>query len=735
MKRMLINATQPEELRVAIVDGQTLYDLDIEVPSREQKKGNIYKGRISRVEPSLEAAFVDFGQDRHGFLPLKEIARSYFSANAQKGEGRLHIQEAVSEGQEVIIQVEKEERGTKGAALTTFVALSGRYMVLMPNNPRAGGISRRIEGDDRNELREAMSKLTIPDGMGVIVRTAAVGRDSEELQWDLDYLLKVWDAITGAADKRKATFLIYQESNLIIRALRDYYRDDIGEILIDDENVYRDAQEFIEQVMPNNLRKLKIYRDTVPLFSRYQIESQAETAFSRQIRLPSGGQLVIDHTEALVSIDINSARSTKGSDIEETALNTNLEASDEIARQLRLRDLGGLVVIDFIDMMANKHQREVEERLRHALKMDRARVQVGRISRFGLLEMSRQRVSPSLGESSLEICPRCQGHGHIRSVESLALAVLRVAEEEAMKEYTGKVVVQLPPPVANFLLNEKRASIVAIEQRHEVPVVVVAVEGMHTPSYHVQRLRSTDLPEEETPSYEYVPEPETEEEEAEAVSGARPAPEKPAVATISPSTPAPARQHKPGGEGPGLIGWLKKVLVGEPAPEKAPEKAPSRRPTHPSSTSGSSQRSSKPRSQPRSGGGGRGRRGGQQRGSGRQQKPAAKQDSGKAAAKQDSGKPSQEGAKQSGSSEDGKPKSQRTRRGRRGGRRRRRPSSGHSQRNQKSGTPQDGSGDKDAGNGKPGDAQAKGNAAAQRQEGPKPDQPAEQPKQGTGSTG
>jgi ribonuclease E len=421
MKRMLINATQPEELRVAIVDGQKLFNLDIETPDREQKKANIYKGRITRVEPSLEAAFIDYGAERHGFLPLKEIARSYFSDEAIKAGSRATIKEALREGQEIVVQIDKEERGTKGAALTTFISLAGRYLVLMPNNPRAGGVSRRIEGQDRSELREAMSNLTIPDGMGLIVRTAGMGKNKEELQWDLDYLLQLWGAVESSAQQRKAPFLIYQESNVIIRSIRDYLRADIGEIVIDHPDVHQEACEFIKLVVPQFLKKIRLYQDEVPLFTRYQIESQIESAFQREVRLPSGGAIVIDHTEALTSIDINSARATKGADIEETAFNTNLEAADEIARQLRLRDLGGLFVIDFIDMTPPRHQREVENRLKDALKEDRARVQIGRISRFGLLEMSRQRLRPSLGESTQITCPRCSGNGTIRSVGSLAL--------------------------------------------------------------------------------------------------------------------------------------------------------------------------------------------------------------------------------------------------------------------------------------------------------------------------
>ena len=421
MKRMLINATQPEELRVAVADGQILIDLDIEVPSKEQKKSNVYKGRITRIEPSLQACFVDFGSERHGFLPFKEICRDSYHPSAKKGDGRLVIRDAVKEGQEVIVQVEKEERGNKGAALTTYISLAGRYLVLMPTNPQAGGVSRRIIGEDRQDLREQLQQVTTPDNVGIIVRTAGVGREAEELQWDLDYLLQLWSAIEKAAVEKKAPFLIYQESNLFIRALRDHLRNDIGEILIDNDKVFADAQEFVQQVMPHNVRKLKHYTDDVPLFNRYQIESQIESAFARTVHLPSGGSVVIDHTEALLSIDINSARATKGTDIEDTAYKTNIEAADEIARQLRLRDLGGLIVIDFIDMMDRKHQRDVEERLRHALQIDKARVQTGRISRFGLLEMSRQRLRPSLGESSQETCPRCDGHGTIRSTESLAL--------------------------------------------------------------------------------------------------------------------------------------------------------------------------------------------------------------------------------------------------------------------------------------------------------------------------
>ncbi|WP_051079898.1 Rne/Rng family ribonuclease [Thioalkalivibrio thiocyanodenitrificans] len=548
MKRILINATQPEELRVAMVDGQKLYDLDIEVPSREQKKANVYKAVVTRVEPSLEAAFVNYGAERHGFLPLKEIARSCLPSGGN-GEGdesqQGSIKDLVKEGMELIVQVEKEERGNKGAALTTFVSLAGRYLVLMPNNPRAGGVSRRIEGEDRSEIREALSQLEVPQGMGLIARTAGVGRGVEELQWDLEYLKTLWAAITEAAESRKAPFLVYQESNVIIRALRDHMRNDISEIIVDDPAVHRQAQEFMQQVMPNNLRKLKLYEEHVPLFNRYQVESQIEAAFQRQVSLPSGGAIVIDHTEALISIDVNSARATKGSDIEDTALNTNLEAADEIARQLRLRDLGGLIVIDFIDMGPARNQREVENRLRDALEVDRARVQVGRISRFGLLEMSRQRLRPSLGESSQIVCPRCSGHGHIRSVESLALSVLRLVEEEAMKDKTGRVLAQLPVDVSTFLLNEKRDAVNAIERRHGVMVTLVPTPDMVTPHFQVRRIRFDDVPEElrDKSSYQMLPEPDV----VEVISATTELPdlERPAVQTIRPPAPAPRAEETP----------------------------------------------------------------------------------------------------------------------------------------------------------------------------------------------
>ncbi|MCO1668551.1 ribonuclease E [Pseudomonas aeruginosa] len=563
MKRMLINATQPEELRVALVDGQRLFDLDIESGAREQKKANIYKGRITRVEPSLEAAFVDFGAERHGFLPLKEISREYFKKSP---EGRINIKEVLSEGQEVIVQVEKEERGNKGAALTTFISLAGRYLVLMPNNPRAGGISRRIEGEERNELREALNGLNAPADMGLIVRTAGLGRSTEELQWDLDYLLQLWSAIKEASGERGAPFLIYQESNVIIRAIRDYLRQDIGEVLIDSIDAQEEALNFIRQVMPQYASKVKLYQDSVPLFNRFQIESQIETAFQREVKLPSGGSIVIDPTEALVSIDINSARATKGGDIEETALQTNLEAVEEIARQLRLRDIGGLIVIDFIDMTPAKNQRAVEERVREALEADRARVQVGRISRFGLLEMSRQRLRPSLGETSGIVCPRCNGQGIIRDVESLSLAILRLIEEEALKDRTAEVRARVPFQVAAFLLNEKRNAITKIELRTRARIFILPDDHLETPHFEVQRLRddSPELVAGQT-SYEMAA---VEHEEAQPVSSTRTlVRQEAAVKTVAPQQPAPQHTEapvepaKPMPE-PSLFQGLVKSLVG-----------------------------------------------------------------------------------------------------------------------------------------------------------------------------
>ncbi|RFJ38107.1 ribonuclease E [Pseudomonas aeruginosa] len=563
MKRMLINATQPEELRVALVDGQRLFDLDIESGAREQKKANIYKGRITRVEPSLEAAFVDFGAERHGFLPLKEISREYFKKSP---EGRINIKEVLSEGQEVIVQVEKEERGNKGAALTTFISLAGRYLVLMPNNPRAGGISRRIEGEERNELREALNGLNAPADMGLIVRTAGLGRSTEELQWDLDYLLQLWSAIKEASGERGAPFLIYQESNVIIRAIRDYLRQDIGEVLIDSIDAQEEALNFIRQVMPQYASKVKLYQDSVPLFNRFQIESQIETAFQREVKLPSGGSIVIDPTEALVSIDINSARATKGGDIEETALQTNLEAAEEIARQLRLRDIGGLIVIDFIDMTPAKNQRAVEERVREALEADRARVQVGRISRFGLLEMSRQRLRPSLGETSGIVCPRCNGQGIIRDVESLSLAILRLIEEEALKDRTAEVRARVPFQVAAFLLNEKRNAITKIELRTRARIFILPDDHLETPHFEVQRLRddSPELVAGQT-SYEMAT---VEHEEAQPVSSTRTlVRQEAAVKTVAPQQPAPQHTEAPVEPAnpmpePSLFQGLVKSLVG-----------------------------------------------------------------------------------------------------------------------------------------------------------------------------
>lgn len=546
MKRMLINATQPEELRVAVADGQVLMDLDIETRSQEQKKANVYKARITRVEPSLEACFVDFGSERHGFLPLKEISPDSYHPSAKKIEGKISIRDAVKQGQQILVQVEKEERGNKGAALTTYISLAGRYLVLMPTNPKAGGVSRRISGEDRQELREQLQKVIAPDNVGIIVRTAGVGREAEELQWDLDYLLQLWNAIEKAAIERPASFLIYQESNLFIRALRDHLRDDIGEILIDNPEVFEDAKEFMQQVMPHYVRKLKLYQDDVPLFSRYQIESQIETAFARTVHLPSGGALVIDHTEALLSIDINSARATKGADIEDTAYKTNLEAADEIARQLRLRDLGGLIVIDFIDMMDRKHQRKVEERLRHAMQIDKARVQTGRISRFGLLEMSRQRLRPSLGESSEETCPRCDGHRTIRSIESLSLSILRLVEEESMKEFSGQVIVQAPTKVANFLLNEKRKNLADIESRQSVPIVILANEHMQRPKFEIHRLRKTEVTDD--PSYSHMSEPQTELVASAEIQAAAIVAQAPVVQQVTHARPAPTleKKSKPG---------------------------------------------------------------------------------------------------------------------------------------------------------------------------------------------
>jgi ribonuclease E len=611
MKRMLFNATQAEELRVAIVDGQKLIDLDIESASKEQRKGNVYKGAITRVEPSLEAAFVDYGTERHGFLPFKEIARAYFRPDAEPG--RARIQDAIAEGIEVIVQVEKDERGSKGAALTTFISLAGRYLVLMPNNPRGGGVSRRVEGEDRNELRETMEKLPVPQGMSIIARTAGIGRTLEELEWDLRYLRKLWEKILEAAEPQRddagkvinpAPFLIYQESSLVIRAIRDYYQPDIGELLVDTDAIFEQTVAFMGNVMPDNVQRVKRYRDDVPLFSRFQIEHQIESAYSRQVALPSGGAVVIDHTEALVAIDVNSARATKGSDIEETALRTNLEAADEIARQLRLRDLGGLIVIDFIDMESQRNQRDVENRLRDALRYDRARVQMGKISRFGLMELSRQRLRPSLEETAHQPCPRCSGIGFIRGIESTALHILRIIQEEAMKENTAAVHVQVPVDVSTYLLNEKRPDIHALEARVKVNIVLIPNVHLETPHYKIERLRHDDLNQEGVlpPSYNLVEAP-TEEptyvaaQEArgprqqavvQGVAPERPAPitpARPAVAPVRAATPAPTSTTP---ERPGvldkLFGWFRgtspaaETRVVRPAsPEAQVQERPGRR--------------------------------------------------------------------------------------------------------------------------------------------------------------
>ncbi len=574
MKRMLINASHTEEVRVAMVDGQRLYDLDIENRTREQKKSNIYKGKVTRVEPSLEAAFIDYGAERHGFLPLKEISREYFKKGASDG-GRVRVQDALKEGQEVVVQVEKEERSNKGAALTTFISLAGRYLVLMPNNPRAGGISRRIEGDERADLREAMRGLDIPDGMGAIVRTAGIGRATEELQWDFNYLLQLWNTITEESGKAKAPHFLFQESNVIVRAIRDYLRQDVGEVIVDGEEAYALAAAFITTVMPDFRSKVKFYQDEIPLFNRYQVENQIDTAFCREVSLPSGGSIVIDITEALVSIDINSARATKGGDIEETAFNTNKEAAEEIARQLRLRDVGGLIVIDFIDMLNSRHQKDVENKMRDALEVDRARVQVGRISRFGLLEMSRQRLRPSLEETMSRTCPRCKGQGTIRGTRSLALSILRLVEEEAQKEFSREIRAIVPVPVATFLLNEKRKEISDIESRNSIQVTVLPNTEMQTPHFEVVRIRNQD--EENTDfSYRLADELSKPEEEVVTEAAEPQALPKPAVKTVIPSTPAPVMAPAPVVEekSQGFVKRLWASMFGEteePVVEKKPK--------------------------------------------------------------------------------------------------------------------------------------------------------------------
>ena len=572
MKRMLINATQEEELRVAMVDGQKLIDLDIEVPSKAQKKANIYKGKITRVEPSLDAAFVNYGADRHGFLPLKDISREYFVKEPESG-SRINIRDVLKEGQEIVVQVEKEERGNKGAALTTFISLAGRFIVLMPNNPRAGGVSRRITGEDRDEIRDTLRELEIPDGMGIIIRTAGVDRSHEELSWDLNYLMGIWESIKAAVVSTPAPTLIFQDSNAIIRAIRDHLNSDIGEILIDSEATYNEASEFMEHAMPHNQHKLKLYADPSPLFTRYQIESQIESAFAHTVHLPSGGSIVIDPTEALVSIDINSARATKGSDIEATALATNLEAADEIARQFRLRDIGGLIVIDFIDMGPTRNQREVENRLRDAVRPDRARVQIGRISRFGLLEMSRQRLRPSLGESTHLVCPRCSGLGNIRSVESLALSILRLVGEEARKDQTANIIAQLPISVATYLLNEKRDWIGQIEKREGIQVILVANSDFETPNYSIRRVRrdQTSLAENTGASYNLISS-DNSNEEAPPTNAPAARVESPAVTPARPDTPPPPRKQADVVQRPGFFIRLWAALFGTgEQPQKKPK--------------------------------------------------------------------------------------------------------------------------------------------------------------------
>lgn len=579
MKRMLFNATQQEELRVAIVDGQKLIDIDIEAAGREQRKGNIYKGVITRIEPSLEACFVNYGEERHGFLPFKEVARSYFKEGIDVR--NASIKDALREGQEIIVQVEKEERGQKGAALTSFISLAGRYLVLMPNNPRGGGVSRRIEGEDRQELREAMSQLEVADGMSIIARTAGIGRDATELQWDLSYLMQLWKAIDEAAKGNSAPLLIYLESSLVIRAIRDYFQPDIGEILIDTDDIYEQAAAFMSVVMPDNLPRVKRYQDDVPLFSRFQIEHQIETAYSRTVPLPSGGAIVIDHTEALVSVDVNSARATRGSDIEETATRTNLEAADEIARQARLRDLGGLIVIDFIDMESSKAQKDVENRLRDALRHDRARVQMGKISKFGLMEMSRQRLRPALSEGSHVTCPRCNGTGHIRDTESSALQVLRIIQEEAMKENTAAIHTQVPVEVAAFLLNEKRAEVIKIETRFKVNVLMVPNKHLETPHYKLERLRHDDPRlDDQKASYvmaeEAARELETDTTVSKKDADIKVRPEA-AVKGITPTQPAPISQPRPARtetvkaeSSGGFFGFIKSLFGSSPAVEEKP---------------------------------------------------------------------------------------------------------------------------------------------------------------------
>ncbi|WP_304680122.1 Rne/Rng family ribonuclease [Neisseria blantyrii] len=600
MKRMLFNATQAEELRVAIVDGQNLLDLDIETLGKEQRKGNIYKGIITRIEPSLEACFVDYGTDRHGFLPFKEVSRSYFQD--YEG-GRARIQDVLKEGMEVIVQVEKDERGNKGAALTTFISLAGRYLVLMPNNPRGGGVSRRIEGEERQELKAAMAELDIPNGMSIIARTAGIGRSAEELEWDLNYLKQLWQAIEEAGEAHHDPYLLFMESSLLIRAIRDYFRPDIGEILVDNQEVYDQVAEFMSYVMPGNIGRLKLYEDHTPLFSRFQIEHQIESAFSRSVSLPSGGAIVIDHTEALVSIDVNSARATRGADIEDTAFKTNMEAAEEVARQMRLRDLGGLVVIDFIDMENPKHQRDVENVLRDALKKDRARVQMGKLSRFGLLELSRQRLKPALGESSHVACPRCAGTGVIRGIESTALHVLRIIQEEAMKDNTGEVHAQVPVDVATFLLNEKRAELFAMEERLDVNVVLIPNIHLENPHYEINRIRTDDVEEDGEPSYKRVAEPE-EDESAKPFGGekAKAARPEPAVKGVRHTSPAPtAAPEKKTSWWDSFKAWLKRIFGGSETQAAPAAETSEKRSTANRSGSRSNNRRQNPRRSKREG--------------------------------------------------------------------------------------------------------------------------------------
>lgn len=575
MKRMLFNARQAEELRVAIVDGQTLIDLDIETLGKEQRKGNIYTGTITRIEPSLEACFVDYGMDRHGFLPFKEVSRAYFQD--YEG-GKVRIQDVLKEGMQVIVQVEKDERGNKGAALTTYISLAGRYLVLMPNNPRGGGVSRRIEGEERAELKEAMAQLDVPHGMSLIARTAGIGRTSEELAWDFNYLLQLWRAIEEAAAAHPEPYLLFMESSLVIRAIRDYFRPDIGEILVDNPEVYEQVSEFMSYVMPNNLGRLKLYDDHIPLFSRLQIEQQIETVFSREVTLPSGGAIVIDHTEALVSVDVNSARSTRGADIEETAFRTNMEAAEEVARQMRLRDLGGLVVIDFIDMEDAKHQREVENTLKDALKRDRARVQMGKLSKFGLLELSRQRLQPALAESSHIACPRCAGTGVIRSIESTALHVLRLIQDAAMKENTGEVHAQVPVDVATFLLNEKRAELFGMEERLDVSVFLIPNPHLENPHYEISRIRVDDLDDNAAPSYKRVTQPESSETVPFAnKKGEKATRPEPAVKGVHHASPPPVVASSSQSWWDSFKGWLKKLFGGGASEPAAPAKKSSSR--------------------------------------------------------------------------------------------------------------------------------------------------------------